>query len=197
MILFSATRSFLVYTDRPKNINDVENKVDEGSEKTSAKTTSSTMGWDLFGGSKINGSSHFLKESNNKGPRTLFKNISIFCANNISANKNQNSVHFFLLNYQNVILDGIQLKFLNGTFQNEFLWTKGGVETMQKFHSLGKNRNPSSNTISPPLCLVTTIPRQVLNQSVLTSILKRSMVNNQWKVLTIVSTFIQEVKGTK
>ena len=44
MILFSATRSFLVYTDCPKNINDVENKVDEGSEKTSAKTTSSTMG---------------------------------------------------------------------------------------------------------------------------------------------------------
>ena len=44
MILFSATRSFLVYTDRSKNINDVENKVDEGSEKTSAKTTSSTMG---------------------------------------------------------------------------------------------------------------------------------------------------------
>ena len=107
MILFSATRSFLVYTDRPKNINDVENKVYEGSEKTSAKTISSTMGWDPFGGSKINGSSHFLKE---------FKNISIFCANNIPANKNQNSVHFFLLNYQNVILDGKVLSLLEACF---------------------------------------------------------------------------------
>ena len=116
MILFSETRSFLVYTDRPKNINDVENKVDEGSEKTSAKTTSSTMGWDPFGGSKINGSSHFLKESNNKGPRTFFKNISIFCANNIPASKTQNSVHFFLLNYQNVILDGKVLYLLEACF---------------------------------------------------------------------------------
>jgi hypothetical protein len=107
MILFSATRSFLVYTDRPKNINDVENKVDEGSEKTSAKTTSSTMGWDPLRGSKSNGSSHFLKKSNDT--EGLCNNVAHYflCTNNIPAKQIRIRIllTFFLLNHQNVILD--------------------------------------------------------------------------------------------